>query len=322
MNKVKLLLCTLLAVSLASIAADPYPSRPVKVIIPAPPGGGSDISARMLAKLIAPSMGQQWIIDNRPGAAGIIAAELVAKAEPDGYTVYYGNNGTNAIHASLYKKLPYDPEKDFTPMVGVAKVPAVIFVHKDVPAQSLAELVKLAKNSPGKLRYGSSGIGSPQHITGEYFKARNGVDILHIPYKGSAPALADLAAGQIEVGFDYLIAATSFLKAGSIRALAVCGPQRVAALPGVPTTQEAGLPDFELGAWTGFFAPTKTPAHIVAKFEQEVIKTLDSPERAHMHEIGGSEPLRMNQAEFAAFVKAETAKWAKLVKASGAQLEY
>lgn len=322
-NNARLLLCAFLACLLpAALAADPYPSKAIRIIVPAPPGGGSDISARLLSKMISPSVGQQLMVDNRPGAAGIIAAELVARAEPDGYTLFFGHNGTNAIHASLYKKLPYDPQKDFVPIIGVASVPAVIFVHKDVPAQSLAELVQLAKSKPGKLRYGSSGIGSPQHITGEYFKTRNAVDILHIPYKGSAPALAELSAGQIEVGFDYLIAASAFVKAGSIRALAICGPKRLDALPGVPTAKEAGLPDFELGAWTGFFAPAKTPAEIVAKFASEVTKTIDSPERKHLQAIAGSEAIRMNQAEFASFVQAETAKWAKLVKASGAQLDY
>ena len=292
------------------------------MVIAFSPGGPSDILSRLVGGKLSERLGQPFVFDNRPGAAGIIAAELVARAQPDGYTILYGHNGTHAIHASLYKKLPYDPDKDFVPIVGVGYAPAVIFVHKDVPAKTLAELIQLAKSKPGQLRFGSSGVGSPQHITGEFFKVRYAVDITHIPYKGSAPALADLSTGQIEVGFDYLIAAVSFVKSGSIRALAVCGPKRVEALPGVPTAREAGLADFELGSWTGFFAPAKTPPDIIARLANEVDKTADSDERKQMASNLGLETLRMTQAEFAAFVRAETAKWAKLVKASGAQLEY
>lgn len=322
MKAVALLLACVFSQSESALSADTYPSKPIKIIVPAPPGGGSDISARLLAKIVAPRMGQQWIIDNRPGAAGIIAAEMVARAEPDGYTIFYGHNGTHAIHKSLYKKLPYDPEKDFIPVIGVAYLPAIIFVHKDVSAHSLKELIQLAKSKPGQLRYSSAGVGSPQHITGEYFKKLNSVDIAHIPYKGSAPALADLSNGQLEISFDYLAAAIPFLKAGSMRALAVCGPKRVDALPGVPTASEAGLPDFELGAWGGFFAPAKTSPEIIAKFAAAVHATIDSEERKELGAKTGSEQLRLDQEQFVEFVKAETAKWARLVRASGAQLDY
>ena len=247
-------------------------------IVPAPAGGPIDYRARRIAQKLSEAWRQQVVVDNRSGAAGIIAAELVAKAAPDGYTLLHGHVGMFAINPTLYQKLPYDPLKDFIPVTRIGSGPAIVLVNPQVPAKTLAELIALAKGKPGQLSYGSSGPGSPQHITGEMFKQLTGVDLVHVPYKGSAPLITDLVGGQIQVGFDYAVPAGEQVKAGKLRALAVTGPKRLAYLPDVPTTAEAGLPAFQSIAWTGLFVPVGTPPSIVQTIHDQVVRIINSPE--------------------------------------------
>jgi tripartite-type tricarboxylate transporter receptor subunit TctC len=319
-----LLGCLVLALASSALvtrAADSYPSKPIRWIVPAPAGGPADYRSRRIAQKLSDVWRQPVVVENRAGAAGIIAAELVAKAAPDGYTLLHGHVGIFAINPTLYQKLPYDPLKDFIPVTRVSSGSAIVLVNPQVPAKTLAELIAYAKSKPGQLAYGSAGPGSPQHITGEMFKQLTGVDLVHIPYKGSAPLIIDLVGGQIQVGFDYVVPAGEQVKAGKLRALAVAGPKRLPYLPDVPTTAEAGLPEFQSIAWNGVFAPAGTPQSIVLAIHDQVVKIINSPEEQSEAARLGYELRGSTSDEFREFIKTEMIRWGKVVKASGAKVD-
>src|SRR4030095_5020494 len=271
-------LCIVLALVSPLACAQTYPTKPIRLVVPFPPGGATDILARDVAQKLSDAWGQSFVVDNRPGAGGNIGSELVAKAAPDGYTLEMGTVGTHAINASLYAKMPYDHVKDFVPVILVAGVPNVLVVNPSVPVNSVAELIAYAKANPGKLNFASSGNGTSIHLSGELFKVMAGVQITHVPYKGSAPALQDLLGGQVQLMFDNLPPSLPQIKAGKLKALAVTSTTRAAALPDVPTMAESGLPGFEASSWFGVLAPAGTPPAIVAKLNAEIGKWLASPE--------------------------------------------
>ena len=258
-------------------AQTPYPTKPIRIVVPFPAGGTTDILARAVAQRLTETLGQPVVVDNRPGAGGNIGAELVAKAAPDGYTLLMGTVGTHAINASLYAKMPYDHVRDFAPVILVAGVPNVLVINPALPVNSVQELIAYGKANPGKLNFASSGNGTSIHLSAELFKTMTGVQMAHVPYKGSAPALVDLMGGQVQLMFDNLPSALPQIKAGKLKALAVTSAQRSSALPDVPTVIESGLPGFEASSWFGLLAPAGTPKDIIAKLNGEVAKWLATP---------------------------------------------
>jgi tripartite-type tricarboxylate transporter receptor subunit TctC len=314
-----------LAVTMACIApialAQAYPNHAIRLVVPFPAGGTTDILARDVAKKLTETLGQAVVVDNRPGAGGNIGADIVAKSSPDGYTLLMGTVGTHAINPSLYAKMPYDHVKDFVPVVLVAGVPNVLVVNPSVPINSVADLIKLAKAKPGAINFASSGSGTSIHLSGELFKTMAGVDITHVPYKGSSPALTDLMGGQVQIMFDNLPSSLALIKSGKLRAIAVTSLKRAPALPDVPTIAESGLPGFEASSWFGILAPAGTPAPIVAKLNAEVNKYLQSPEGKEQLLAQGAEIAGGSPEKFVAHIRAETDKWAKVVKASGAKVD-
>jgi tripartite-type tricarboxylate transporter receptor subunit TctC len=313
------LLAAMAAIAFAQAPA--YPTKPIRLVVPFPAGGTTDILARAAAQKLTEAWGQPVVVDNRPGAGGNIGSELVAKAAPDGYTLEMGTVGTHAINASLYAKMPYDHVKDFVPVILVAGVPNVLVVHPSVPVNSVAELIAYAKANPGKLNFASSGSGTSIHLSGELFKVMSGVQMTHVPYKGSAPAVQDLLGGQVQLMFDNLPSALPHIKAGKLRALAVTSAQRAPVLPDVPTIAEAGLPGFEASSWFGVLAPAGTSPAIVAKLNAEIAKWLASPEAKEKLQGQGANVAGGPPEEFTKHIAAETAKWAKVVKESGAKVD-
>jgi tripartite-type tricarboxylate transporter receptor subunit TctC len=298
-----------------------YPNRPIKLIVPFPAAGTTDILARAVAQKLTESMGQSVVVDNRPGAGGNIGADVVAKSAPDGYTLLMGTVGTHAINPALYAKMPYDHIKDFVPVVLVAGVPNVLVVNPALPVNSVADLIKLAKDKPGSVNFASSGSGTSIHLSGELFKTMAGVDMTHVPYKGSSPALTDLMGGQVQVMFDNLPSSLALIKSGKLRAIAVTSMTRAPALPNVPTLNESGLPGFEASSWFGVLAPAGTPAPVIAKINAEVNKWLQSSDAREKLLAQGAEAAGGSPEQFAAFIRSESDKWAKVVKASGAKVD-
>ena len=304
-----------LAVAMASgsVMAEAWPSKPISLIVPFPAGGTTDVLARALGEKLAQSLGQPVIVENKPGAGATLGADFVAKAKPDGYTLLMG-----AVHhtiaPSVYKKLPYDFQKDFAPITTVALVPNVLVVNAATPAKNVAELVALAKAQPGKLTYGSNGNGTAQHLIGTQFENATGTEVIHIPYKGSGPLATDLLGGQITMSFDTVTPVLQHIKSGKLRALAVTTNKRSSALPDVPTLEEAGLKGFNIGTWFGVLAPVATPKELVSRLNAEMVKVIQSPDfRKRMDEIG-AEPIGNSTDQMAAQIKGETEKFAKLVK--------
>jgi tripartite-type tricarboxylate transporter receptor subunit TctC len=301
--------------------AQAFPSRPIRLIVPFPPGGPTDIVARPLAQLLGDELKTSIIIDNRGGAGGSLGANVVARSAPDGYTLLMATVGTNAINTALYKNLAYDAVRDFTPIALVAAAPVAIVVHPSLPANDLAALVALAKKEPGKLNYGSAGNGSPGHLTGEMFKAAAGIDIRHVPYKGSAPAVIDLLAGQIQMMFDPLQSVVSHVRAGKLRALAVSSAARSPVETNIPTIAESGYPGFEFTAWWGLFAPANLPAaetNALAAGVERVVKGGTLNDRLGQL---GVVPTLLTLKAFGEFQQREIAKWGKAVRDSGATVE-
>jgi tripartite-type tricarboxylate transporter receptor subunit TctC len=303
------------------VLAQAFPNHAIRLVVPFPAGGTTDILARDVAKQLTETLGQAVVVDNRPGAGGNIGADIVAKAAPDGYTLLMGTVGTHAINPSLYAKMPYDHIKDFVPVVLVAGVPNVLVVNPSVPVNTVADLVKLAKAKPGSINFASSGSGTSIHLSGELFKTVAGVDMTHVPYKGSSPALTDLMGGQVQIMFDNLPSSLPLIKSGKLRAVAVTSLKRAPALPDVPTVAESGFPGFEASSWFGILAPAGTPAPIVARLNAEVNKWLQSPAGKQQLLTQGAEAAGGPPENFVAHIRAETEKWAKVVKASGAKVD-
>ena len=297
--------------------AQGYPSKPLRMLVGFPPGGANDIVARIAAQKLSETLGQSVVVENRPGNAGVVAAEALAKATPDGYTLMLGSTGTNAIAPALTSKLPYDPVNAFVPVGLVGIAPSALVVNASVPARSIPELVALAKSKPGKLTYASSGNGTTLHLGGELFKLLAGVDIVHIPYKGNAQALNDVIGGQIDMILSALPPALPLAKAGKVRILGVAMPERLKSMPEMPTVAEQGLPGYEMSTWYGIFAPAGTPPEAIEKIGTELRRAVADPKVRDLISAQGIEPLSSTPAEFRAFVNAELAKWAKVVKAAG-----
>ena len=304
-----------------AVAAADYPSRPVTIVVGFPPGGASDILARIVGSKLASLLGQPFVIDNRPGAGGNVAGEVVAHAAPDGYTLLLGNNAILATNASLYKKTGFDAEKDFAPITLIGTQANVLVVNNDVPAHSLAELIALAKANPGKLNFASSGYGLAAHLAGELFKADAGIDIVHVAYKGSAPALQDVIAGQDQMMFATTSGAMGLIKGGQLRPLAVTTLRRTPSLPDVPTIDESGIKGFEATTWHGLVAPAGTPAVVVKTLHQAVVDALNDPGVRHSLDDLGVDIATDMPEQFAAYIRAEIPKWAAVIKASGAHLD-
>jgi len=298
-----------------------YPDRPVSVVVGFPPGGASDILARILTDKLSRILGQPVIVDNRPGAGGNVAGEFVAHAAPDGYTLLIGNNAILATNASLYSNIGFDAVKDFAPISLIGTQANVLVVNPNVPAHSLAELIALAKAEPGKLNFASSGYGLAAHLAGELFKAQAHIDIVHVPYKGSAPALEDVIAGQDQMMFATTSGVMGFLKNGQVRALAVTTLKRTAILPDVPTMDEAGLPGFEATTWHGLVAPAGTPPAIIDTLHGALVAALADSDVQQKLAALGVDIGQDSPAEFSAYIKAEIPKWAAIIKTSGAKVE-
>ena len=308
-------------VPLGQAQAPAFPRGPVTLVVPFPAGGPTDAMARQLALKLSERLGQQVVVDNKGGAGGSIAAEAVAKAAPDGQTLFFGTTGTMAINPSLYSKLRYDPVKDFAPVSLMATTMNVLVVHPDVPAKNLGELIKLAKAKPNTMTFGSAGNGSSNHLSGELFRTSAGLQITHVPYKGSAAALVDLLGGRLTMMFDTIAQQTGNVAAGKVRALAVTGPKRSPLLPDVPTAQEAGLKDFDVTIWFGVLAPAGTPAPVIERLNREVAAVMSTDEMKKRMQADGAEARPTSPTEFAALIKHDMAKWAPVVKASGATID-
>src|SRR5215831_15045185 len=312
---------TLAVGTVARLHAEDYPSKPVKIIVSLAPGGLADMFARLLAQHMTESAKQTVVVENRTGGAGIVGAEAAAKASPDGATLYLGLHSTIAILPYLNSRLPYDPAADFVPIVHIATLPNLLVVHPSVPARTVAELVTYAKSKPGGLTYASQGNGSSGHMAGEQFKLLTGTDIVHVPYRGAAPALQDLIGGRVQMMFETVTLQMPQIAAGKTRALAVTATQRVAALAEVPTTVEAGLPQLQGGAWFGLFAPASTPGDVVAWLNRAAREEFTTPAvRARLEQQGAQLPLGQPQ-EFAAFIAAERQRWSEVIRKANIRLE-
>ena len=299
-----------------------YPMKPIRMIVGFPPGGGTDVVARIIAPKLFENAGQPVVIDNRPGATGTVAAGIVAKSPPDGYTIMMGHVSVNAIAPSLFAKVPYDAQTDFAAVILTALVPHFIVVHPSLPVSTVRELIAFAKARPGKLSFPSAGNGSTPHLAGEMFKNATGVDLLHVPYKGTGQSMQDLIGGYHQVAFDTLPAASPYVRARRLRALAVTSARRLTDFPALPTAAEAGVAGYQMTTWYGLFAPGTTPPAIVNALHAETMRVMESPEtRSKLAEVGADGTVTRTPAEFAAMVRADLVRYAKIVKAAGLRLD-
>ena len=321
MNTLGMLLVGSLAIAASAASAQHYPARPVRLIAPFPAGGGVDIVARQIAQRLSERWGEQVVVDNRPGATGIIGTELAAQSTPDGYTIVMGNVATHAVNVSLHSKLPYDPVKDFAPITLVARVPEMLVVNPSMPAKSVKDLIALAKSRPKQLTFGSAGAGSPPHLAGELFQVLANVQLVHVPYKGSSPALIDLMGGQIDMYFSNILSAMVHVKSGKLRALGVTSAKRSVVAPDVPTIAEAGLPGYEEYNWYGLLAPRGTPKAILDKLHSDVVAVVHSRELEERMTRDGAEVIGSTPQEFAKFIKSETDKYARVIKKRGLRVD-
>jgi tripartite-type tricarboxylate transporter receptor subunit TctC len=302
------------ALAFPTAAEQDYPTKAVRIIVPFAPGGSTDIFARYIADKLSPALAQPVVVENRAGAGGNIGAEAVAHATPDGYTLLMATTGVMAINNALYPDMTYDAAKDFEPVIFVASITNVLVVPPELPANSVRELIALAKEKPGSLTFGSSGAGSSTHLSSELFKSMAGIDILHVPYKGSSQALTDLIAGRISMIIDNAPSAMSFIKAGRLRALGVTGSKRSPTLADVPTIAEAGLPGYESLSWSGIAAPAGTPKDVVARLNREIAKILTQPDIRDKLAQAGADPVGGSPQEFAEHIRVEREKWSKLIR--------
>lgn len=310
-----------LGVAAAGAAHAAYPDKPIRLVVGFPAGQATDVIARVFARKLQATLGQPVFVDNKAGAAGIIGSEIVAKSPADGYTLLVGSSGTMAINPSLYSKLPYHPLKDFAPVSLLAVVPLFLAVNPQFPARTAADLVKVARERPGKINYGSAGSGVTSHLTMELFKHAQGIDMTHVPYKGSPAAVTDLIGGQVSVMFDTGPALLPHMRSGKVRVLAVASRARNAAAPDVPTMAEAGLGNFEAPAWVGLAAPKGTPAEVIDALQKALAAWRDAPEVREQLNGVGAEPTAMSPAEFTTYIQSEMDKWAVAVKLSGAKVD-
>ena len=317
----KLMLMLALLATAIGAQAQTFPNKPIRLICPFPPGGAVDIASRAAAHTLSQLLGQPVTVDNRPGAGGNIGAEITAKSAPDGYTLLMTTSGIMAINPALYSKIPFDPIKDFAPISMLVSLNNVLVLHPSVPAKSVQEVVAMAKAQPGKLTYASSGNGTSIHLSGELFKTMAGVDMLHIPYKGSAPAVTDLLAGQVNMMFDNIPSSLPHIKAGKLRALAVTGAKRSPQLPELPTIAEAGIAGYDSYVWFGVVAPAGTPPEIIARLNAALVKTAATPEFRDRLTGQGYEVLSSTPEQMATNIRGEIAKWSKIVKDSGAKVD-
>jgi tripartite-type tricarboxylate transporter receptor subunit TctC len=313
-------LAALFTVALAAFAQDDYPNRPVRIIVPFAPGGSTDVVARILADRLGAELKQNFIVENKPGAGGNIGADAVAKASPDGYMLLMGTTGVLAINKYLYKNMPFDPDRDLAPVSYTSLITNILVVNPQVPARTVAELLALARSDPGKLTFASSGAGSSTHLSAELFKSMAGVDILHVPYKGSSQALTDVMAGQVTMLFDNAPSSIAFIEQGRLRALAVTSTRRLPNLPDVPTLDEAGVKGYESLSWSGIVAPAATPRRIIDKLNAAIEKILRDPDVRQRFAGLGVEPVGGPPEAFSRHIRAEAEKWGRVVKTANITL--
>jgi len=306
----------------ASIPAAEYPTRPVRLVVSFPPGGSADFQARILGPRLGEQLRQQIVIDNRAGGGGVIALETVARSHPDGHTLLLGPMSGLTINPAIYSKLPYDPVKDFDPISLTSRVTLALAAGPALPANSVKELIALAKGSPGKLSYGSTGIGNVTHLAGEMLKSLSGIDLVHVPYKGAGPQLIDVMSGNVAVGFVSLTAAIPHVRGGRLKAFVVTSKQRASAAPDIPTVAEVGLPDIEIATgWFGILAPARTPRAVLSRLNTEIVKIVKTPEVQERFVGQGLDPATSTADEFAALIRADLVRWAKVVKQAGIQAQ-
>ncbi|MBU0589965.1 MAG: tripartite tricarboxylate transporter substrate binding protein [Gammaproteobacteria bacterium] len=309
------------ALGTSSLHAQAWPSKPIKYVVPFPAGGTTDILARIIGPKLSAALGTPVLVDNRPGAGGVLGSDLVAKSAPDGYTILGSTISTHAINPALNPKMPYDAAKDFTGITLIGSVANAVIVPANSPFKTLKELIDFGRANPGKLSYSSAGNGTSQHMSGEMFKLMAKVFAVHIPYRGSAPAIQDVIGGQLSMGFDTIVVAAPHIKAGTVRALAVTSARRVKGFENIPTIAESGVPGFDVASWQAVHAPAGTPPEIVARLASEIAKAIEMPDvRARLDGLG-LEPSGMPPAQFADFNRKELAKWANVVKSAGLKME-
>ena len=311
------LLASIVALHPLQAVAQSFPEHPIKLISPWPPGGSNDTFSRLIASRLNKALGQPVVVENRPGATGTLGVGQVARAPADGYTIVMGSSPTHATAAAIYPTLTYDPVRDFAPVTMVGTVSNVLVVHPSVPAKTVQELIALARHKPGELAFASAGNGSSQHLSGEMFKVMTGVDMLHVPYKGAAPAVADILAGHVKLGFHNMPDVVPHLKTGGLRAITVTAARRAAALPDVPTIAESGVPGYAAEVWFGVFAPAGTPRPVIDRLHAEISKTLTDSEIKGKLEALGNEVSGIGPDAFAAYVETEVTRWAEIAKKAG-----
>jgi tripartite-type tricarboxylate transporter receptor subunit TctC len=320
MNRVALFcrVCLVIASLCGAAWAQQWPQKPVRLVVPFPPGGSTDVLGRIVATKLGEALGQQVIVDNRGGAGGVIGTDMVVKSPPDGHTLLFSASAPIAINITLMKNVPYDPQRDLAPVIRVASVPLVLVVHPSVPARSVNELIALLKQRPNDFTYASASTGTPQHLSAELFKMLANVKMTHIPYKGSGPAMTDVIGGQVPITFEVFITALSYVKAGRLRALAQTGATRSTHLPDVPTIAETGIPGYESSGWYGVLAPAGTPAAVVGRLHTDIRRLMAGADmKQRMVELG-ADPAADTPEQFARFIREETVKWAKVIRESGA----
>ncbi|OGA09097.1 MAG: hypothetical protein A3D95_03340 [Betaproteobacteria bacterium RIFCSPHIGHO2_12_FULL_69_13] len=310
----------LAAIASAAALAQAYPAKPVKLVVPFPPGGNVDTIGRLMAQKLTDAFGQQVFVENRPGGAGIIGAEAVAKSPPDGYTIFVGTSGALSSAPALQPKLPYDPVKSFAPISVLTAAPVVVIVQGSIPVSSLKEFIEYAKARPGKLTYGSAGVGHFLHVAGEAFNVAAGVQLFHVPYKGVNQALVDMLAGRLDVMIDTIVIYAPHVQSGKLKALAVAQKKRLARMPELPTTAEAGLPGYEFASYFGMLAPAGTPGDIVRRLNAEVVKALGSPDVLDALSKMGVEPFPTTPEEYAKLIVEDGAKWRQIVQTAGIKI--
>jgi len=304
----------------AAPAPGEYPTRPIRFVVPFPPGGGNDIMARSVGSRLTEAWGQQVVIDNRPGAGGIIGAEIAARAAPDGYTMFLGGVASHAINPNLHAKLPYDPVKDFVPVSLVAAAPLVLVAHPGLPVKSVRDLVAAARARPGQIHFASNGLGGSSHLAAELFRMMAGVDLTHVPYKGFSPALTDLLSGQVQIMFSSMVPMLPQVKAQRLRALAMTGAKRSAAVPDIPTVAESGVPGYETASWYGVLFPRGTPQPVVTRMQGQVARIVALPDVRERLAAEGAEPMGTTPEAFAHHIATELARWRKVIAAAKIQI--